>query len=99
MFDVGSVIVLLEGDVGIGMVGMNSVCKCMGNILVGILVFLMNVLDKLLFKVYCDIDIVMMLDGLLVVMVYVNNCLLDINVWVMIFYEFVVWLGMELKLD
>lgn len=95
----GILICLLEGDVGIGMVVMNSVVKCIGNILVGIFVFVMIVLEKELENVYLEIDMVIIFLGELVGMVYMNNCFLDINVWVSIFEEFINFLGMEISRD
>lgn len=82
-----------EGDVGMGMVVINSVRKCMGNVLVGMFVFVMIVLDKKFLNVYLEIDLVIMLNGSLVVMVYVNNCLSDLNVWFGLFCEFLEVMG------
>ena len=84
-----------EGDAGTGMVATNSVKKCTGNISVGTSIFAMFVLEKDLFKVYPEIDIVATPDGSPVAMVLANNCSGDINAWLSLFYEFHEAMGLK----
>lgn len=82
-----------EGDAGTGMVATNSVGVRTGNVSAGTSVFAMVVLEKELFKVYPEIDLVTTPDGALVAMVHCNNCTSDLNAWVNLFDEFAKSIG------
>ena len=84
-----------EGDAGTGMVATNSVKKNTGNISVGTSIFGMIVLEKDLFKVYPQIDIVTTPDGSPVAMVLANNCSSDLNAWINLFGEFYEAMGQK----
>ncbi len=85
-----------EGDAGTGMVATNSVRAKTGNVSAGTSIFSMIVLDKLLSKVYEEIDMVTTPTGKPVAMVHCNNCCTDLDYWVNLFIEFSRLLGNEL---
>ena len=82
-----------EGDAGTGMVATNSVAVRTGNVSAGTSVFAMIVLEKVLSKVYPEIDMVTTPSGKPVAMVHGNTCTSDINAWVALFREFTEALG------
>lgn len=84
-----------EGDAGTGMVATNSVRACTGNVSAGTSVFAMIVLEKLLSKLYREIDMVTTPDGTPVAMVHCNNCTSDINAWAHLFKEVLDLVGAE----
>lgn len=84
-----------EGDAGTGMVATNSVKEKTGNVSAGTSVFLMVVLEKMLSKVYPEIDMVTTPTGKPVAMVHCNNCTSDINAWGGLFFEFAKALGVD----
>lgn len=86
-----------EGDAGTGMVATNSVAVRTGNISAGTSVFAMVVLEKVLSRVYPEIDLVTTPDGALVAMVHCNNCTSDINAWVSLFDEMLKSVGAEVN--
>ena len=86
-----------EGDAGTGMVATNSVAERTGNVSAGTSVFAMIVLEKVLSKVYPEIDMVTTPTGKPVAMVHSNNCTSDLNAWVGLFYEFTQALGVEVN--
>ena len=73
-----------EGDAGTGMAATDSVAPRTGNVSAGTSVFAMVVLEKPLFKVYPEIDMVTTPTGRPVAMVHCNNCTIDINAWAML---------------
>lgn len=85
-----------EGDAGTGMVATNSVRVKTGNVSAGTSIFSMIVLDKLLSKVYEEIDMVTTPTGKPVAMVHCNNCCTDLDYWVNLFIEFSHFWGSEL---
>lgn len=85
-----------EGDAGTGMVATNSVRVKTGNVSAGTSIFSMIVLDKLLSKVYEEIDMVTTPTGKPVAMVHCNNCCTDLDYWVNLFIEFSRLSGNEL---
>ncbi|MDD6051754.1 MAG: FGGY-family carbohydrate kinase [Clostridiales bacterium] len=70
-----------EGDAGTGMAATNAVAVRTGNVSAGTSVFAMVVLEKMLSKVYPEIDMVTTPTGRPVAMVHCNNCTSDINAW------------------
>lgn len=84
----GSVLCPPEGDAGTGMVATNSVRVKTGNVSAGTSIFSMIVLDKLLSKVYEEIDMVTTPSGKPVAMVHCNNCCTDLDYWINLFIEF-----------
>ncbi len=84
-----------EGDAGTGMVATNSVRVRTGNVSAGTSVFAMIVLEKLLSKLYREIDMVTTPDGAPVAMVHCNNCTSDINAWTYLFKEVLDLCGAE----
>ena len=76
-----------EGDAGTGMVATNSVKVCTGNISAGTSIFAMIVLEKMLSKVYPEIDMVTTPTGNAVAMVHCNTCTSDLDAWVNLFYQ------------
>ncbi len=76
-----------EGDAGTGMVATNSVRQRTGNVSAGTSVFAMIVLERMLSKVYPEIDMVTTPSGDPVAMVHCNNFLSDIDAWVKLFGE------------
>lgn len=87
-----------EGDAGTGMVATNSVRVKTGNVSAGTSVFAMIVLEKLLSKLYREIDMVTTPDGAPVAMVHCNNCTSDINAWTYLFKEVLDLMGAECSL-
>lgn len=85
-----------EGDAGTGMVATNSVRVKTGNVSAGTSIFSMIVLDKLLSKVYEEIDMVTTPTGKPVAMVHCNNCCTDLDYWINLFIEFSRLSGSEL---
>lgn len=86
-----------EGDAGTGMTATNSVRVKTGNISAGTSVFAMIVLEKMLSKVYPEIDMVTTPTGKPVAMVHCNNCTSDINAWGAMFHEFAKLLGADVS--
>jgi len=86
-----------EGDAGTGMVATNSVAVRTGNVSAGTSVFAMIVLEKVLSKLYPEIDMVTTPTGKPVAMVHSNNCTSDLNAWVNLFQEFTETLGVEIS--
>lgn len=86
-----------EGDAGTGMTATNSVRVRTGNISAGTSVFAMIVLEKMLSKVYPEIDMVTTPTGKPVAMVHCNNCTSDINAWGAMFHEFAGLLGADVS--
>ncbi|AHG77520.1 xylulokinase [Mannheimia varigena] len=76
-----------EGDAGTGMIATNCIKEKTGNISAGTSAFAMIVLEKMLSKVYSELDIVTTPAGKLVAMAHANNCTSDINAWVKLFRE------------
>lgn len=76
-----------EGDAGTGMIATNCIKEKTGNISAGTSAFAMIVLEKMLSKVYQELDIVTTPAGKLVAMAHANNCTSDINAWVNLFGE------------
>ena len=76
-----------EGDAGTGMVATNAVKQRTGNVSAGTSSFSMIVLEKDLSKPYEMIDMVTTPDGSLVAMVHCNNCTSDLNAWVNLFKD------------
>lgn len=77
-----------EGDAGTGMVATNSVRVRTGNVSAGTSIFSMIVLDKMLSKVYEEIDMVTTPSGKPVAMVHCNNCCTDLDYWISLFLDF-----------
>ncbi|MDE6767656.1 MAG: ATPase, partial [Eubacterium sp.] len=77
-----------EGDAGTGMVATNSVRVTTGNVSAGTSIFSMIVLEKMLSKVYEEIDMVTTPSGKPVAMVHCNNCCTDLDYWASLFIEF-----------
>ena len=88
-----------EGDAGTGMVATNSVARRTGNVSAGTSVFSMVVLEKELYKVYPELDLVTTPSGDLVAMVHCNNCTSDLNAWVNIFKEFAEAFGVDVDMN
>ncbi|WP_109077285.1 xylulokinase [Aggregatibacter kilianii] len=88
-----------EGDAGTGMVATNSIKATTGNISAGTSAFAMIVLEKMLSKVYEQLDMVTTPDGKLVAMAHANNCSTDINAWVQIFSECLTLFGIKQNTD
>ena len=86
-----------EGDAGTGMTATNGVREKTGNISAGTSVFAMIVLEKMLSKVYPEIDMVTTPTGKPVAMVHCNNCTSDINAWATLLHEFAGILGVDTK--
>lgn len=76
-----------EGDAGTGMAATDSTRKRTGNVSAGTSVFAMVVLEKPLYKVHDEIDIVTTPSGSDTAMVHCNNCTSDINAWVSVLKE------------
>lgn len=79
--EAGALMVPPEGDAGTGMAATNAVAVRTGNVSAGTSVFAMVVLEKMLSKVYPEIDMVTTPTGKPVAMVHCNNCTSDINAW------------------
>lgn len=78
--EVGTLARLLEGDVGIGTVVINSAVACIGNALVGILAPVTTASEKVPKNAYIETDSAIILLGEVAVTVYRNNRILDSNV-------------------
>lgn len=85
-----------EGDAGTGMTATNSVRVKTGNVSAGTSIFSMIVLDKMLSKVYEEIDMVTTPTGKPVAMVHCNNCCTDLDYWVSLFIQFSKLAGSDL---
>ncbi|MBQ7139450.1 MAG: ATPase, partial [Clostridia bacterium] len=79
--EAGALMAPPEGDAGTGMAATNAVAVRTGNVSAGTSVFAMIVLEKMLSKVYPEIDMVTTPTGKPVAMVHCNNCTSDINAW------------------
>ncbi len=86
-----------EGDAGTGMTATNSVKARTGNVSAGTSVFAMIVLEKMLSRVYPEIDMVTTPTGKPVAMVHCNNCTSDINAWAGLFTEFARAIGSDIS--
>ncbi len=86
-----------EGDAGTGMAATNSVRPRTGNVSAGTSIFSMIVLEKMLSRVYPEIDIVTTPTGMPVGMVHCNSCSSDINAWVGLFHEFADTMGFKVS--
>lgn len=84
-----------EGDAGTGMTATNAVAARTGNVSAGTSIFSMVVLEKMLSRVYPEIDMVTTPTGKPVAMVHCNNCTSDMNAWVGIFQEILNLMGHE----
>ena len=80
-----------EGDAGTGIVATKSVAVHTGNVSAGTSVFAMVVLEKAMKKVHEEIDMVTTPDGMPVAMVHCNNCTSDLNAWVNLLGECIIW--------
>ena len=87
-----------EGDAGTGMPATNAVAVGTGNVSAGTSIFSMVVLDKMLSRVYPEIDMVTTPSGKPVAMVHCNNCTSDMNAWVGIFNEVLNLFGMQVDM-
>ncbi len=87
-----------EGDAGTGMVATNAVAARTGNVSAGTSIFSMVVLEKMLSKVYTEIDMVTTPSGKPVAMVHCNNCTSDMNAWVNIFKETINLMGHDVDM-
>ena len=87
-----------EGDAGTGMVATNAVASRTGNVSAGTSIFSMVVLEKMLSKVYTEIDMVTTPSGKPVAMVHCNNCTSDMNAWVNMFKETLNLMGHEVDM-
>lgn len=87
-----------EGDAGTGMTATNAVAARTGNVSAGTSIFSMVVLEKMLSKVYPEIDMVTTPSGKPVAMVHCNNCTSDMNAWVSVFSEALKLLGCEVEI-
>ena len=88
-----------EGDAGTGMVATNAVAARTGNVSAGTSVFTMIVLEKMLSKVYPEIDMVTTPTGKPVAMVHCNNCTSDINAWAGMLKGFVDACGLSISMN
>ena len=84
-----------EGDAGTGMTATNAVAARTGNVSAGTSIFSMVVLEKMLSKVYPEIDMVTTPTGKPVAMVHCNNCTSDMNAWVNVFSETLQLMGCD----
>ncbi len=84
-----------EGDAGTGMAATNSVAPGTGNISAGTSTFAMIVLERMLNRVYREIDIVATPTGFPCAMSHANNGTSDLNAWVGLFGEFAEMLGVR----
>ncbi len=87
-----------EGDAGTGMVATNAVAARTGNVSAGTSIFSMVVLEKMLSKVYTEIDMVTTPSGKPVAMVHCNNCTSDMNAWVNMFKETLTMMGLDVDM-
>lgn len=76
-----------EGDAGTSMTAANAVAPRTGNVSAGTSIFAMVVLEKMLSRVYPEIDMVTTPSGKPVAMVHCNNCTSDMNGWVRMFQD------------
>ena len=88
-----------EGDAGIGMVSTNSVAPHTGTVAAGASIFAMTVLEKPLSRAYPEIEIVATPTGKPVAMVHCNNCMPDINAWLITYQECCSLAGAKLDAD
>ena len=86
-----------EGDAGTGMVATNSIAVRTGNVSAGTSIFAMIVLEKLMSKVYIELDMVTTPHGKPVVMVHSNTCTSDLDAWVKVFAELLDAAGAKLS--
>lgn len=82
-----------EGDAGTGMVATDSIAVKTGNVSAGTSIFTMIVLDKMLLRVYEEVDMVTTPAGKPVAMVHCNNCCSDIDAWARMLCSFTEALG------
>ena len=97
MLESGAVICPPEGDAGTGMVATNSVRVKTGNVSAGTSIFSMVVLEKMLSRVYEEIDMVTTPTGKPVAMVHCNNCCTDLDYWVSLFSQYSGLIGAEIN--
>ena len=95
--EAGALMAPPEGDAGTGMVATNAVAVRTGNVSAGTSVFAMIVLEKMLSKVYPEIDMVTTPTGKPVAMVHCNNCTSDINAWAGMLKGFVDACGLNIS--
>lgn len=86
-----------EGDAGTGMVATNSVAVRTGNVSAGTSIFAMVVLEKMLSRVYTQIDMVTTPAGDPVAMVHCNTCTSDVDAWVRLLGEMATAAGAPLS--
>ena len=84
-----------EGDAGTGMTATNAVAPRTGNVSAGTSIFAMVVLEKMLSRVYPEIDMVTTPSGKPVAMVHCNNCTSDMNGWVRMFQDIFRTMGFD----
>ena len=97
--EAGALMAPPEGDAGTGMVATNAVAVRTGNVSAGTSVFAMIVLEKMLSKVYPEIDMVTTPTGKPVAMVHCNNCTSDINAWAGMLKGFVDACGLNISMN
>ena len=97
--EAGALMAPPEGDAGTGMVATNAVAARTGNVSAGTSVFAMIVLEKMLSKVYPEIDMVTTPTGKPVAMVHCNNCTSDINAWAGMLKGFVDACGLDISMN
>lgn len=88
-----------EGDAGTGMVATNAVRPRSGNVSAGTSVFAMVVLEKSLFHIHEEIDIVATPDGKPVAMAHANNGSSDLDAWMALFGQVAESLGADAKVE
>ena len=97
--EAGALMAPPEGDAGTGMAATNAVAVRTGNVSAGTSVFAMVVLEKMLSKVYPEIDMVTTPTGKPVAMVHCNNCTSDINAWAGMLKGFADACGLEVSMN
>ncbi|MBQ3157148.1 MAG: ATPase [Clostridia bacterium] len=97
--EAGALMAPPEGDAGTGMAATNAVAVRTGNVSAGTSVFAMIVLEKMLSKVYPEIDMVTTPTGKPVAMVHCNNCTSDINAWAGMLKGFVDACGLNISMN
>ncbi len=97
--EAGALMAPPEGDAGTGMAATNAVAVRTGNVSAGTSVFAMIVLEKMLSKVYPEIDMVTTPTGKPVAMVHCNNCTSDINAWMGMLKGFVDACGLNISMN
>ncbi len=97
--EAGALMAPPEGDAGTGMAATNAVAVRTGNVSAGTSVFAMVVLEKMLSKVYPEIDMVTTPTGKPVAMVHCNNCTSDINAWAGMLKGFVDACGLNISMN